>query len=71
MPPSLQMSKRMVAPPDGVVQTGDTVSFHIVISNTGSTTISILPLADSFQSPRLTYLSAKPWPNSVAGNTLI
>ena len=65
------MSKRMVAPPDGSVQTGDTVIFHIVISNTGSTTISILPLADSFQSPRLTYLSAKPWPNSVAGNTLI
>ena len=69
--PNLEMSKRLVSPPDGIVHPGDTLIFQIVITNTGSTTIAILPLADTIQNPRLVYLTASPLPNSVVGNTLI
>jgi len=69
-PPGLEMSKRMVSPTDGTVQTGDTVIFHIVITNTGTTVINTLPLTDTFQSPRLVYLSASPVPDSVVASTL-
>jgi len=60
----------MVAPADGTVQSGDTVVFHIVITNTGPTTITTLPMTDTFHSPGLIYDSASPLPDSVVGSTL-
>jgi hypothetical protein len=50
--------------PDAIIRVGDTVSFTIRITNTGTAPITVLPLRDEFDSDFLTYVGAYPPPNA-------
>ena len=65
-PPDLQLTKRVVDPPGGVVNQGSVVTFEILIENSGSSAITSLPLSDDYDSNRLEYVDASPQPDYVA-----
>jgi len=67
----VELAKRLIAPADGALQTGDAVTFQVTISNAGATAITLLPLVDKLQSSRLVYVSAMPPPSSSDGSTII
>ncbi|UCE18874.1 MAG: hypothetical protein JSV84_00535, partial [Gemmatimonadota bacterium] len=66
----LDISKELVDPADDSVEINDSVEFRIVLHNTGTTTITTLPLTDTFPSLCLDYVSASPVPNSVTAGQL-
>jgi uncharacterized repeat protein (TIGR01451 family) len=65
-PPDLQLTKRVVDPPGGIVTQGDIVTFEIVIENGSSSALASLPLSDDYNSDHLEYVDASPQPNFVA-----
>jgi len=56
--PQLSVTKSLTSTPLTPAQMGDTVRFTIQISNTGTTTINNLPLADTYSGYCLTFSSA-------------
>ncbi len=58
--PGLQLSKVLVTPSNGIATVGENVVFHIIITNTGDTKISTLPIRDTYDTTYLTYQSASP-----------
>jgi large repetitive protein len=55
-----QISKTVSALAGGLAGVNDTVSFSIVITNTGATTLQTVPLTDTYDTAYLTYVSANP-----------
>jgi len=62
--PGLGVSKRLAEGQDAQIQIGETVTFDIVLENTGSTDVDVLPLADTFDPAYLNFLSASVAPDS-------
>ncbi len=58
--PGLQLSKVLVSPSNGIATVGENVVFHIVITNTGDTDITTLPVRDTYETTYLTYQGADP-----------
>ncbi len=58
--PGLQLSKVLVSPSNGIATVGENVVFHIVITNTGDTEITTLPIRDTYDTTYLTYQNASP-----------
>ncbi|UCE19583.1 MAG: choice-of-anchor D domain-containing protein [Gemmatimonadota bacterium] len=58
--PSLDIEKRLILPPGGIALVGDLITFEIVLTNTGTTTITSLPLTDSFDPNCQEFLFADP-----------
>ncbi|MCB0085463.1 MAG: DUF11 domain-containing protein, partial [Caldilineaceae bacterium] len=67
-PPALELTKTLESPEP--VRTGDQVSFTVRITNTGSVTITVLPLEDNYSNAHLSYVSATIAPTSVQPGTL-
>ncbi|MBN2027895.1 MAG: DUF11 domain-containing protein [Actinobacteria bacterium] len=68
--PLVAVDKHLAPGQDQYVRVGDPVSYEITITNTGDTTIDILPLQDVFDDTHLAYVDATPPEDSVAGNTI-
>jgi hypothetical protein len=49
--PQVSVSKTLLSPPSGTAAVGETVTFRIDVTNNGSTTITNLPLTDSYSAP--------------------
>jgi len=62
--PGLGITKSLADGQDTEIQTGQTVTFTIVLENTGNTDIDSLPLTDTFDAAYLDFLSASVAPDS-------
>ena len=66
--PSVAITKTLAAGQDHDVQVGDTVDYDVVVTNTGDTTLTTVPVADTFDGAHLTWLGASPSADTVSGN---
>ncbi len=62
--PGLGVSKQLADGQDTQIQVGENVVFDIVLENTGSTAIDVLPLVDTFDPAYLDFISATTAPDS-------
>lgn len=68
--PGLSITKRLSAGQTSIVASGDPVSFDILVTNTGDTTLATVPLRDTYDPSDFAYVSAVPAPGSTAVGTL-
>lgn len=68
--PIIEITKTRIAPASGPVDSGQTVTFNLTITNSGSTTITTLPLEETYNSSLLTFASAVPAPDTTANGVL-
>ena len=66
----LTVTKTVTTPVSGLATVGDTVTYSVAVSNTGTVAITTLPLSDTFQNGCFTFQSATPAPSSQSGNIL-
>ena len=66
--PQVTITKTLVSATPVLV--GDAIQFQIVVKNTGDTAIVSLPLSDTFDTDKLTYVSASPGPDGTGAGTL-
>ena len=64
--PQVSVLKSLSAGQASTVKLGDTVSYDLVLTNTGDTTLTQLPLEDAFDGSQLAFISAAP-PASASG----
>lgn len=69
--PGLTVTKTLVTPATGSPQVGDTVVFQIALQNSGSTTLTTLPLSDNYSTGCLAFASATPTPSSASGGVIL
>lgn len=69
--PGLTTTKTVLTPASGSPQVGDAVVFQIALLNSGSTTISTLPLSDNYSTGCLAFVSATPTPSSASGGVIL
>jgi uncharacterized repeat protein (TIGR01451 family) len=58
--PVLQITESLIDPASGPISVGQVVTFSLNITNTGSTTVTILPVQQDFNASHLTFLNATP-----------
>lgn len=58
--PKVAVAKSLASGQDPFVQVGEQVTFDILVSNTGSTTLQTIPLLDTFDAAYLDFQSATP-----------
>ncbi|MCK6625355.1 MAG: IgGFc-binding protein [Anaerolineae bacterium] len=63
--PLYQIDLRVIDPADGLVSGGQVVTFSLVVTNTGSETITSFPLRTTFEIQYLTFQNAAPPPDGV------
>ncbi len=68
--PGILVDKVLAPSQDPVVQVGQTVAFLITLTNTGDTTLTTVPLADTYDASRLTFVSASPPQSGVGAGTI-
>ena len=68
--PEVSIAKAPVAGQDPYVQVGETVSFDIVVRNTGTTVLDTIPLEDAYDDTLLQYLGASLTEDGVAGGVV-
>ncbi|MBX2997316.1 MAG: DUF11 domain-containing protein [Caldilineaceae bacterium] len=71
--PDLSLSKTLVREgdaADGIVRVDQSVSYTIAITNTGATTLTVVPLVDTYDPTYLQFVSAIPAPAQSAAGTL-
>jgi uncharacterized repeat protein (TIGR01451 family) len=61
--PLLQITETLIDPVSGPINVGQVVTFNLTITNTGSTTITSLPLEETFNASDLTFRSSTPAPD--------
>ncbi len=64
--PLMQISETLIDPISEPISAGQVVTFGLTITNTGTTTITALPLEERFDASHLTFLNAAPAPNITA-----
>jgi LPXTG-site transpeptidase (sortase) family protein len=62
--PEVTVSKTLADGQPSVVRVGDLVSYVIRVTNSGESTLTLVPLSDTFDSGHLDFVSASPGPNS-------
>ena len=65
--PAVSVAKTLHAGQDPQVQVGGSVAYDITLTNTGDTTLTAVPLTDTYDSAALTYVSASQAASTVAG----
>ncbi|MCX6225143.1 MAG: hypothetical protein NTV01_10425, partial [Bacteroidia bacterium] len=69
-PDIITMAKTLVSPADGFALIGDLVTWQIVITNPGTTNLTVTSLIDTYNSTCLQYSSATPAPSSTTSGSL-
>ncbi|MEO5714797.1 MAG: SdrD B-like domain-containing protein [Luteolibacter sp.] len=69
--PGVTVTKTLLTPAAGPVYLGDTIVWRIVVQNTGSTSLTSVPLSDNYSGGALTYVSATTAPDSVGSGSLL
>ena len=69
--PALAVTKTILSPVPGPAAVGDTVQYRVVVANTGTTAIALLPLEDTFSAAYLQYASATIPPDGVGAGSLL
>ncbi|MBX3010174.1 MAG: DUF11 domain-containing protein [Caldilineaceae bacterium] len=69
--PGLILTKSRIAPASGSPQIGEIVTFQLALLNSGSSTITTLPLGDNYSAGCLAYTSASPAPDAAAGGAVL
>jgi uncharacterized repeat protein (TIGR01451 family) len=68
--PLVDVSKTLVSPSGRPAATGETLVFRITVTNAGNVTLDTVPLVDTFASNLMSFVSATPAQDSLAGNVL-
>lgn len=68
--PELALSKSIGAGEDRILALGESLTFDIAVTNTGDTTLTVIPLSDDYDAMRLAYTTATPAPSSVTTGSL-
>ncbi len=68
--PGVEVTKTLVTPSSGLAHVNDTVSFQITIRNTGNTTLTEVPLVDTYDSAYLTNPSPSLTPDGAIPGSL-
>lgn len=68
--PEISIAKAIGAGEDPILALGESVTFDIAVTNSGDTTLSVIPLTDTYDGTQLSYTTATPAPTSVATGTL-
>ncbi len=68
--PALSITKALHAGQDTAVQEGDPVAFDITIANTGDTTLTTVPLTDTYDASRLDFTSAAPSQSTTSAGSI-
>lgn len=68
--PQLSIAKTRTSPLGVPVYVGNTVTFSIVVTNTGNTTATTVPLVDTYSEYNLSFVSASPAPTSGGGGQI-
>jgi len=68
--PRVSLSKTLAAGQDTVFAIGEHVIYDIAVTNSGDSTLTTIPLVDTFDSTHLTYVTAMPAPDVAGANTL-
>ncbi len=69
--PGVTVTKSLLTPAAGPVYIGDTIVWRIVVLNSGSTSLTTVPLSDNYSGGALTYVSATIAPDSVGSGSLL
>ncbi|MEM7132023.1 MAG: SdrD B-like domain-containing protein [Chloroflexota bacterium] len=69
-PPSLALEKTLISPANGVAMVGDTLTFQLQITNTGSVAVTELNLVDRYDPTILQYVTASVTPDSQTAGTI-
>ncbi len=65
---AVELEKTLISPATGLARVGDTLTFQLRVINTGSITVTVLNLADTYDPSILDYITASTTPDSqVAG----
>lgn len=67
---SLALEKTLISPANGVVMVGDTLTFQLQITNTGSVTVTELNLSDTYDPAVLQYVTASVTPDGQTAGTI-
>ncbi|UCE20199.1 MAG: choice-of-anchor D domain-containing protein, partial [Gemmatimonadota bacterium] len=67
---SYLLTKTLVSPSDGTAQVGEMIVFQISITNTGGSTMTAVPLSDTYNPSCLGYISASVAPSSQSGGSI-
>jgi uncharacterized repeat protein (TIGR01451 family) len=70
LPPSVSVTKRLPSGQPHVVPDGGTVAYEIVVTNTGASTVTAVPLTDTYDPAQLTLISASPTPSATSAGTV-
>ena len=69
--PAITVTKTKLSPTNNVVSIGSNVVFQIIVTNSGDTSVSSIPLQDDYSAAAFEYVSATIPPNGAGGGTLI
>ena len=69
--PGYTLGKDLVDPVGRSAITGEVVTFHLTLVNTGDVALAEVPMADHFETAYLSFLSATPSPDSVLPGDLL
>ena len=69
--PQLAISKTLIDPPAGTAVVSETVTFRIDITNTGTTTIPVLPLTDNYSDSCIEVVGALPAATGAGGGVAL
>lgn len=69
--PKIEIEKTLGVSHDEQLQIGDSISYTIQVTNTGTTVIDVLPLSDTFNDDELTFVSSTPSPTSVGSGEIV
>ncbi|MEI6852195.1 MAG: Ig-like domain-containing protein, partial [Bacteroidota bacterium] len=68
--PDYSIVKTLIVPASGQACLNTNIQFQIVITNTGNTNITSLPMSDTYSNYGMTYVSASPLPTGVGGGMI-
>ena len=68
--PGYEMTKRLLSPANGIAMVGGTVTFQIVITNTGDIALSTVPLTDTYDATYLSFANATPTHSGAASGII-
>jgi uncharacterized repeat protein (TIGR01451 family) len=69
--PAVTVTKTLVSPDPGPANKGDDVVFNITLQNTGTTTLTTLPLEDTFSDANFEYVFATITPDAFGAGSLV